>query len=171
VFGQKRELGTDSEMLQEQAARIVKVPSDAISGDLRCSMRKLIVAIVISLTGCSMSADKTVAEGAVTSFHTKLDAGQFDTIYADSSEDLKSVTTHEKLVALLEAVHKKLGATKSSKEQSWNVNFHTSGTFITLTYATSYESGDASEQFVYRLQGANALLAGYHINADALILK
>jgi hypothetical protein len=134
-------------------------------------MRKLIVAIVISLTACSMSADKTVAEQAVTSFHTKLDSGQFDVIYAGSSDDLKNVTTQGKLVALLEAVHKKLGATKSSKEQSWNVNFHTSGTFITLIYATTYEAGDANEQFVYRLQGSNALLAGYHINADALILK
>jgi hypothetical protein len=134
-------------------------------------MRKLIVAFVIGLTGCSMSVDKTAAEEAVTRFHATLDAGQFDSIYADSSEDLKKVTTQEKLDALLEAVHRKLGPTRSLKEQSWNVNYHSSGTFITLTYATSYEGGDASEQFVYRLQGANALLAGYHINADALVLK
>ena len=68
-------------------------------------------------------------------------------------------------------MHRKLGLTKSSMAQSWNVNYHTSGTFITLSYATTYEGGDAREQFVFRLQGAEAKLAGYHIGSDALVLK
>lgn len=134
-------------------------------------MRKLIAALVILLAGCSMSADTKMAEGAVERFHTMLDAGQFQDIYAESADDLKKVTTQEKLTALLEAVHRKLGVMKSSMKQSWNVNYHTSGTFITLIYATVYQGGDAREQFMYRLEGADAKLAGYYINSDALILK
>jgi hypothetical protein len=134
-------------------------------------MRKLIAALVVVVAGCSMSADTKLAEEAVARFHTMLDAAQFAAIYADAADELKKVTTQDKLTALLEAVHRKLGTVKSSMRQTWNVNYHTSGTFITLTYATSYEGGDASEQFIYRLQGADARLAGYHINSEALVLK
>jgi hypothetical protein len=64
-----------------------------------------------------------------------------------------------------------LGKTKSAEKRGWNVNYHTSGTFVTLTYKTSYVEGEADEQFVYRLEGTVALLAGYHINSNALIVK
>ncbi len=134
-------------------------------------MRNLIVIVAIVLAGCSMSADTKVAEDAVTRFHAMLDTAQFQAIYAEAADDLKKVTTQEKFNALLEAVHRKLGTTKSSREQSWNVNYRTSGAFVTLVYATAFEGGDASEQFVYRLQGANARLAGYHINSEAFLLK
>ena len=134
-------------------------------------MRPLLAVIVLVAAACSMSADAKVAEAAVDKFHTMLDAGEFEAIYVGSSEDLKNVSTRDRFVALLEAVHRKLGNSKSSKEQSWNVNYHTSGIFVTLVYVTSYAEGDASEQFVYRLQGSRAQLAGYHINSEALVLK
>jgi hypothetical protein len=140
-------------------------------GNARCAMRKLIAALVLVVAGCSMSADTKLAEEAVARFHTMLDGAQFEAIYAESADELKKVTTQEKLSALLEAVHRKLGIVKSSLKESWNVNYHTSGTFITLTYATIYEGGDAREQFIYRLQGPDAKLAGYHISSDALVLK
>jgi hypothetical protein len=141
------------------------------AGNWGCSMRKLTAALVLVVAGCSMSADTRVAEEAVARFHAMLDAAQFEAIYAESADDLKQVATQEKLIDLLEAVHRKLGPMKSSVKQTWNVNYHTSGTFITLIYATIFQGGDAHEQFVYRLQGADAKLAGYHINSDALLLK
>ena len=42
---------------------------------------------------------------------------------------------------------------------------------MTLQYATTFDGGDAAEQFVYRLGDGKALLAGYHINSLALIVK
>ena len=81
------------------------------------------------------------------------------------------MTTREKFVAFLAAVHRKLGVMKSTKQRGWNVNYHTSGTFVTLTYATTYERGEAVEQFVYRLRAEQALLAGYHVNSEALVLN
>jgi hypothetical protein len=138
---------------------------------VHCSRRKLISALVVVVAGCSMSADTKVAEVAVSRFHSMLDAAQFEAIYTESSDDLKQATTQAKLVAFLEAVHRKLGPTRASKAQSWNVNYHTTGIFVTLTYLTTYQEGEAHEQFIYRLQGSDAKLAGYHINSEALILK
>ena len=60
---------------------------------------------------------------------------------------------------------------KSSSQKGWNVNVGTAGKFITLNYSTAFAEGEASEQFVYRVADGQALLAGYHVNSKALILK
>ena len=130
-----------------------------------------LVALASILCACSMSADTAIAEQAVPRFHEQLDAARFDSIYDASGDELKKASTEKDFVALLEAVHRKLGNTKSSEKTGWNVNYQTSGSFVTLGYKTSFDGGDAQEQFVYRLQDKAALLVGYHINSTALILK
>jgi hypothetical protein len=129
------------------------------------------VAAAAALVGCSPAADTKAAEEAVTKFHQGLDAAQFEAIYADAAEDLKKVSSAQTFVPLLTAIQRKLGVSKSTQQQTWRVNYATSGTFITLSYATVFEGGDATEQFVFRISGAQARLAGYHINSEALVLK
>ena len=137
-------------------------------------MKRLLAGLCVFLSvlcGCSMSADTALAEQAVPKFHAQLDAGDFDGIYDASATDLKRATTHQDFVAFLEAVHRKLGKIQGSDRTGWNVNYQTSGSFVTLTYKTSFDGGAAEEQFVFRLQDKAALLVGYHINSTALILK
>jgi hypothetical protein len=122
-------------------------------------------ALLAMLAGCSMSADTKLSEQAVVDFHRMLDAGQIDAIYASTSDDLRKATTHEQFVAFLTNVHEKSGATKSSTEASWHVNYNTTGNFVTLEYTTTYtNTGTSKETFVYRVDGGKALLAGYHVN-------
>lgn len=130
-----------------------------------------LIAIAFVLSGCSASEDTAVAEAGVPKFHALLDAGNFDDIYEKSSDNLKQFGKRKDFVALLEAVHRKLGNTKSSEKQGWNINYQPAGTFVTLTYKTNYAEGEAAEQFVFVMQGKTALLAGYHINSNALIVK
>ena len=118
-----------------------------------------------------MSADSKLAEQAVVQFHEMLDAEQFDAIYDTAAEDLKKVSTKEKFVAILQGVHKKLGMTKASDKQGWNFNYNTSGSYVTLSYATFYTEDKAEEQFAFRLEGDKALLAGYHVQSDAFVTK
>jgi len=131
----------------------------------------VVAALVAALCGCSMSADTATAEQAVPKFHEQLDAGHFDEIYEQAADDLKKVASQQDFVQLLEAIHRKLGDTKSADKTGWNVNYQTSGSFVTLNYKTVFAEGDAQEQFVFRLQDKAALLVGYHINSTALILK
>jgi hypothetical protein len=144
-----------------------------VSGTIKDMTRTffLLVVLAVTLSGCSGSADISSAERAVMKFHALLDAGRFTEIFEQSSDDLKKASPQSEFVALLEAVHRKLGDTKSAVDQAWNVNHHTSGTFITLTYKTVYSEGEADEQFVFRMQGDSAALVRYHINANALIVK
>jgi len=131
----------------------------------------LLIALTLALLACSRSADVASAKLAVTRFHELLDAGRFTEIFEQSSDDLKKATTKAEFVALLEAVHRKLGITKSAVDQAWSVNYKISSKFVTLTYKTIYSEGESAEQFVFRMQRDSAALVGYHINANGLIAE
>ncbi|MBV8500204.1 MAG: DUF4019 domain-containing protein [Paucibacter sp.] len=118
-----------------------------------------------------MSVDTKLAAQAVVKFHEMLDAEEYDAIYDGSAEDLKQASSKEKFVALLKGVHRKLGNTRASDQQSWNVNYQTTGSFVSMGYRTFYTEDNADERFVYRMLGEQALLAGYHIESDAFITK
>ncbi|HMI18443.1 MAG TPA: hypothetical protein VK533_02750 [Sphingomonas sp.] len=129
------------------------------------------IVALLALSGCSIGKDVPIAEQAVDGFHRQLNAGQFDAIYAASAADMKAVSPQTTLTALLGAIHRKLGLFKSGKVIGWNDNASTSGHFITLNYSAVYANGPADENFVYRMDGQQAVLAGYHINSDQLILR
>jgi Protein of unknown function (DUF4019) len=123
----------------------------------------LLFALTVTVSDCSASADIHLAERGVIRFHELLDAGRYTQIFEQSSDDLKKASTQSAVVALLEAAHRKLGNTKSAVNQGWNFKYHTSGTIITLTYKTVFSEGEATEQFVFRIQGNTAALVDYHI--------
>jgi opacity protein-like surface antigen len=134
--------------------------------------RALVLAMLGAVAvGCSSSAQITEAQRAVSTFHEQLDAGRFDEIYRSSSNDLKKMSSQAEFVSLLAAVHRKLGTTRSADSQGWNVNYRPSGTLVTLTYKTAYTQGDAAEQFAFAMRDDAAVLVGYHINSNALILN
>ena len=133
----------------------------------------LLALIVSTLTSCANQADRTAAtaaaEQAVTKFHQQLDGGRFAEIYAGSSAILKQSASQQDFVAGLEAVHRKLGILKSTKEQIGLFSVGTPGTMVTLDYITTYSEGDANERFVFRIQDNAASLSGYFINSKAFM--
>lgn len=125
----------------------------------------------VSLAACSPGADTKVAEDAISSFHADLNTGNFDKIYDRAGSDLKAAATKDKFTKILNAVHSKLGMYKGGKSDGWNDNVTTGGHFVTISYQASYEKGAAAENFVYRVEGNRALLSGYHVSSDALLLN
>ena len=136
-------------------------------------MRKRPVAMVavlgLAAAGCSVKADLGASDGAIAAFHAQLDRGQFAQIYAASAPEMKAITTEADLVKLLAAVHGKLGPFKGGKTAGWNDTRNTSGHFVNIGYQATYEKGPALEEFLFRLDGDRATLAGYHVNSNALI--
>jgi Protein of unknown function (DUF4019) len=130
-----------------------------------------VVCLVFLVAGCGGKQQIANAEAAVTQFHADLNAGNFNQIYLASDPAMKNASSQEKFVALLDAIHRKLGAVKSANRQTFFINYTTSGKFLRLTYATQYDADSATEEFVFRINGDNVTLAGYHINAEALITK
>jgi len=132
-------------------------------------MRKTILAAAaaLSLAGCSAGADKTAAEAAVTQFHQMLDGARYSDIYAATAPDFRQATSEQQFTALLQQVHERLGAVRNASRTGWQVNYNTSGHMVTLNYTTQFASGQAREDFVYRVTGATANLVNYRVNSDA----
>jgi hypothetical protein len=134
---------------------------------MQCARHAVLLTVLALLCACSTSADLRQAEEAIERFHQQLDAGQSADIYEAASNDLKKVARHDDFVTFLDAVHRKFGDTKSSSRKGWNVNYTTSGEFITLNYETIFAEGKASEQFLFRVSATDAALAGYHMGPEA----
>ena len=134
-------------------------------------LKKMLWMFLLLLTACSGPVDTNVAEQAVPKFHEMLDAERFQSIYDQSTDDLKKAASQKDFVEVLIAIHRKLGATKSFSLQSKSVNYSPFVTLVTLSYTTIYAEGEATEQFEYRLQEEKAVLNGYHITSNALMVK
>ena len=134
-------------------------------------MRKTIAIMAAALAagGCSFSQAKETAEAGVVQFHQMLDAGRFHDIYTGTSDDFRRVSTEAEFIRLLQTVHDRLGAVRQASESDWRVNFSGGSEFVVLHYATQFASGRGSEEFVYRVSGGGAHLAGYHINSTDLL--
>jgi hypothetical protein len=121
------------------------------------------------LTACSPGNDVPVAERGVAAFHAQLDSGRFAAVYGSSSAEMKRTTSAEDFTRLLEAVHGRLGRFRAGTTRSWNDSRTTSGRFVTLDFAATYERGTAAENFVFRIDDGRASLAGYHVDSPALV--
>jgi hypothetical protein len=131
----------------------------------------LAICSLFLLNGCGATKGKPMAEMAAAEFHQALDKGEFSAIYAASHADFKKASTEKDFVALLEAVHRKLGPIKAATAAGWQVNSFNLKTNVVLTYNTAFTEGAAVEKFTYRIQGGKAWLVGYNISSNTLITK
>jgi hypothetical protein len=137
-------------------------------------MRKIGIGVAIGLallSACSAGTDVPMAAGAADSFHKQLNAGDYQAIYDASDRLMKNSMLPKPFVEMLTVVHKKLGDFKSAEQPGWNDQVTTNGHFVTLIYHATYVRGSAEENFVFRIDGQRAVLAGYHVNSQALILN
>jgi hypothetical protein len=135
-------------------------------------MRKRSLEIIIgtlALTGCNPAADTKAADAGVVAFHQAMDAGRYGDIYDRASPEMKTSMSREEFIKFLAGLHGKLGAFQSGATTNWNDNSTTSGHYLSLERSAKFERGPATEDFVFRIDGAQARLAGYHINSNALI--
>ena len=141
---------------------------------MKITNRHLIVltlAVVALQLSCGVKKGKENAERAVEKFHSQLNAGQFQQIYAESDDAFKKAATEEQVLQLLDAVRRKLGTVQQAKLNGWHVNAATGGTAVTLGYDVDFSEGKGTEQFVYHITGDKALLFNYNVNSPLLITK
>ena len=127
--------------------------------------------LAVAMVACSSGTDVKLAEKNVSQFHESFNAGRYVELFERASPALQRLTTQLQWVALLDAVHRKLGDEKSASRQTWRVTYQVSGNAVSLTYKTVFSGGEADEQFVYQMGKDAAILIGYHINSNALIIS
>jgi uncharacterized protein DUF4019 len=128
------------------------------------------ILLLLLLYSCGRSAYGVykIANSATERFHQQLNQTQYEEIYADASDEFRNHGTREESLAVFQKVYENLGAQKSSSMKNINVNRNNKGTFVTLVYDSAFEQGRADEQFVWRVEGDQAKLYGYHAESDKL---
>lgn len=138
----------------------------------RHRVRRYLLVVVVSLcAACSVSKSFNVAGGAVRMFHDQFNARQYHEIYERSDGAFKKVAGENQISEFLGAIERKLGKVTGSKQVGFYSNWTTEGTFVNLTYESTFEQGKAYEQFSWRVSGDEAKLVGYNINSPDLITK
>jgi len=126
------------------------------------------IATAALLASCSPIADTKAAEAGVDRFHQAMDSGRLAAAYDSSAPDMKAVTSREQFITLFGAVHERLGAYESGKTVGWKDNAETSGHYVVLDRQAEFEHGSAIEEFVFRIERGEAVLAGYHVTSNML---
>lgn len=130
----------------------------------------MLITLVAVTASCSMGKSKEAGESAVVQFHNQFNAGQYKQIYDQADEAFRKAATETEVLALLEAIHKKLGTIKQANASGWHVNMG-EATTVSLQYETEFTEGKATEQFVFLVSGEKAALVNYTINSPLLVTK
>lgn len=136
-------------------------------------MHRYVCAIVllVGLVSCSSGDQMAAAEKEVANFRRLVETQQFAALYANSSPEWQKAASEADQTKLFTSLGTKLGKLKTSEKSGWNVNWHTSGTFVTLGYNTHFEKGLGTETFVFRVSDGQAKLVSYNINSPALLIN
>jgi hypothetical protein len=129
----------------------------------------LVLAVVLG--GCSFPEDKARGEHAVARFHHLFAVSEYSAIYADTTEGFRETATEAEFVEFMGAVRRKLGNVLACELAGFEVNWDDDGTSVWLSYHSAYELGDATEQFVWVIEGEVARLESYQIDSKELILR
>jgi hypothetical protein len=127
------------------------------------------VIVLAGLVACSSGEHMAAAEQGVAEFRQLMQSGQFAQVYASGSDEFRKSASEAEMVRILGALHNKLGSVKKAQKNGWNVNFHTSGTFVTLGFKTEFEKGSGAESFVFRVAHGRAALVTYNVNSPVLL--
>ncbi|HEY6969566.1 MAG TPA: DUF4019 domain-containing protein [Candidatus Angelobacter sp.] len=136
----------------------------------------ILLAALTSLSGCLSSCnapkDIELAKEGVARFHSQFDSEQYHTIYTEADEAFRKATNEPELTALLQACHRKLGGIQNPELQNTQTKWLAGqGTFVMLSYQTRFSNATGTESFTWRIVEGRAILVGYNINSNALILK
>jgi hypothetical protein len=131
----------------------------------------LVALLWTAASACSLTRGKGIAEAAVVRFHDQFNAAQYHEIYEQADQAFKKSASEDEFVALLEAVHRKLGTVKEAHSSGWGINTTMAGTMATLTYDIEFSEGKGNEQFVFHISGDKAALYHYNVNSPLLITR
>ena len=128
-----------------------------------------VILIIVGAVACSSGEHMAAAQEGIAAFRQLVEAQQFAKVHASGSEELRKSISEEDLAKILRGLNTKLGKARSVETNGWNVNYHTSGTFVTLGFKTEFEKGHGIEQFIFRIADGKALLVSYNVNSPVLL--
>ena len=106
--------------------------------------------------------DKAETAKLIEQFHTRMNTGQFDLIYDDASLYLRRSATRETLTGAMRKAKDDYGAFERVQSSQISV-VKESDIEIRAVYNSSFEKGDATEWFIFSIEGRNLRLRFYDV--------
>lgn len=125
----------------------------------------------ILLTGCNVPIDFGAASGAVSTFHERLNKGDYASVYNDSDKRFRDAVKQEEWSALGATIRNKLGTVSDATREDFHVNCSFGGSTASTVYSTKFTLGKAPENFLFAEDSDGLRLLHYHISSDALVAK
>ena len=132
-------------------------------------MKRASLTFALLLGACSVPQPIAGTDVQIATFHKLLDTEDYAAIWKDTSLEMRGAATEEQMDKIFAAVHRKLGKVIESKQIGWRTNMTTNGTFAEVQMDTRFEKGTGQENFVYRQDGTQLKLAGYHITSNDMM--
>jgi hypothetical protein len=121
--------------------------------------------------GSGMKAGARLSDDAVRHFHSQLDSEGYGDIVDDSDEAFQNSENRDELIKFLGGVHSKLGPSRGFTRTNIFVNATTNGTFIKVTYRSTFDQGNAVEAFTWKRAGGGLKLARYDVNSNTFLTR
>ena len=121
--------------------------------------------------GSGMKAGADLSDEAVRHFHSQLDSGAYGDIVRDSDEAFQNSESRDELVKFLAVVHSKLGPSRDFTRTNIFVNANTNGTFIKVTYQSTFDQGNAVEAFTWKKAATGLKLVRYDVSSKTFLTR
>jgi hypothetical protein len=122
------------------------------------------ILIALVLAACSFGADRDASQRVVERIRGQVAAGDYHAIYTEAAEETRNTSTEAELTSVFRAV-RDLGVPDESRMTGWEVRTDSSGTLVTLEYASRYGSmPELAETFFLRSENGTFRLLGYDNN-------
>jgi hypothetical protein len=119
-------------------------------------------AMLIALTGCVQTAqDIKLARTAVDAFHQKMNAADFDAIYAEADDAFRESVPAAQINQVLSRVHNAVGTHKQSSQTAFEVNYKNGANLVKVTFKSEFEKRTINEIFEFRIRDGKARLLNY----------
>lgn len=106
-----------------------------------------------------------IAQQGVAQFRSEMDARQFESMFAQADESVRTRYGEERFARLMTDFWNSLGAVQQTRitraRESW---FSGHEKYVTLDYKTTWERAEGEERFVFVLREGRPLLQSYHIS-------
>jgi predicted membrane-bound mannosyltransferase len=127
-----------------------------------------VIVVAIPLVASSCARAREAAETASQEFRTRIKAGAYKEVVQSATPEFQESTTETDFASAMETIKTRLGVWESSDEPIARVFAGTNGQTVTLVYASRFERGTATEEFVWRIRQGRSALAGYHVKSSII---
>ncbi|MEQ9454239.1 MAG: hypothetical protein RLN76_06565 [Phycisphaeraceae bacterium] len=130
----------------------------------------LLTSALLLLPGCmDFTPAIQASERAIAQFHQQYNKMQFDEIHDGAHYQYQRASTKSEHNRLLTDVHQNLGLVVSTQNTGHGVISTTDlGTFIAFRQETTFQYGNAIEEFVFYFNEPITLLSGYHFTITSI---